>query len=282
MQEGPRITTVQSTDNGVLACADASSAGDSGLLERALSQPLTEAEILAFRTIRDGVCEATRRNYGDSLTPGPGLLGAVPTVRRFIGLSRRMNRRQRVAFIGIGCGYVPLWLASEGLNVDVYEADRTRAEWLDCLRDHFFGGASPGVGWVETSGGSLSVQGIASMNVLPESAGPADVVWIGRGLTTPGGDLDISQFLRWARRRIIASPSGVIAIVPPPGSLEPERGEFLYSAASRAHLKRLALRPLCLFRPFENQDDAAPREFVATQSEPPDADSSSTWSPRSP
>lgn len=240
-------------------CAQIGPDDNPEIFSDALKTVLSNEEILGFQSLCALIPRAADKVFGERIDAAPGLVAALPTVRRLIALARRLDHRLCVTFVGSGTGYVPLWLASEGLPVEVYEPDAERADWLTALASYFFDNPKISQAGKNQTTGQLTVRPLRGLGDLPADAPAADIVWI-TGLERY--DIDAKQsaaLMRWARRRVIASIEGAIVCL-----LRSDQIDLLadlQTAAATAHLKKIEENKFVVFRPFEIINSECPVEL---------------------
>ena len=227
-----------------------------GLTRTALSQD----EILTYLSLRDGIADMTVESYGAPRYPDAELIATIPMTRRILGLAHRLQRRLRIVFFGIGCGYTPLWLAAEGLHVEVIESDPGRLKWASELAVHFFGAHEENNERRTATHGALIVH---RHNPAWDDgqAAPADIAWLSRPFLGNLAENELFPVFRDARRRIVSSDIGLICF-----AKDPAHPANIWNAAQAAHLRSAVAEYFLLLQPFEIKSSTIPEELTG---EPP-------------
>jgi len=218
---------------------------------------ISDPEILQFSLLQKGLQAATQKNYGISYCSAIGLAAAIPMTRRFLALANSFKRRIKIIFLGTAACNVPLWLASQGISVEIIEDDPERNAWAKMLGDYFFKNINCEYQKTITSEPIFHVTDTQNLENYPSDS-KCDIFWIGQDVSEITTFQNFDKILKTARNTVITSDIGLIGC-PTPSTFTSN----LWDSAQKNHLRSIILEKFLFFQPFEISSGRAPTDFFS-------------------
>ena len=222
--------------------------------------PLSETEILQFTLLQKGLKSATQQTYGVPYCAAIGLAASIPMTRRFLAIAHDFERKIKIVFFRTAGCYVPLWLASQGISVEIIEDNLERNSWAKMIGDYFFSNIN--YEQEKTCSPEPVFHVTDSKNFENYSSGSkCDIFWIGQDISKITTHQKLEKILKVARSKVIASDIGLIGCPKPC-----DFSSILWSSAQNKHLRTTISEEFLFFQPFEiNSRPATMQLFNQTE-----------------